>query len=255
MPHINAQDNGMCTVTYIAHEKGFWLTSNRDEAPNRSPKTISKKKLKNGATLLFPRDTKAGGTWIAAATDHRVACLLNGAFEKHAHRPPYRVSRGLMVLDFFNYPSPALFFQHFDFEGIEPFTMIIVDKGQLLEFRWDGSEPAVHHLPASGKFIWSSATLYPAEIKARREQIFEEWLERTTEITPDNILNLHRNGRVGDPRHDFIMNRDNLVRTVSITHIGVNQGSLHMQYADLLHGDRNVDRRATLSIQPIIVEP
>ncbi|MBK9018424.1 MAG: NRDE family protein [Saprospiraceae bacterium] len=40
------------------------------------------------ASLIFPRDTAAGGTWIAASDTNRVACLLNGAFVKHKHQPP-----------------------------------------------------------------------------------------------------------------------------------------------------------------------
>lgn len=98
----------MCTVTYLPVSTGFVLTQNRDEAPTRSPQIISKEK-RFGTELLFPKDTKAGGTWIATARDGRTACLLNGAFEKHKHEPPYRLSRGLVLLDFLDGPSHSFF--------------------------------------------------------------------------------------------------------------------------------------------------
>lgn len=236
----------MCTVTYIAHEKGFWLTSNRDEAPSRSPKTISRKMLKNGETLLFPRDTKAGGTWIAASTDNRVVCLLNGAFEKHEHRPPYRLSRGLMALDFFEFPMAELFFAGFDFDDIEPFTMVAFDNGDLFEFRWDGLKKHLKSLDSEGKHIWSSATLYTPDIRLLREQVFQSWLTETPVFSRENILQLHKTGGIGDPQQDFVMNRDNRVRTVSITSIAKNHDEVEMQYFDLLHDEKTVERKFPL---------
>ena len=104
----------MCTVTYIPNKDGFILTSNRDENAARSPKNITRID-QNGTELVFPRDTTAGGTWIAVSETNRMVCVLNGAFDKHKHRPPYRRSRGLLVLDFFNFPNAESFFEEVDF--------------------------------------------------------------------------------------------------------------------------------------------
>jgi len=57
----------MCTVTFIPLEnKNFVLTSNRDEAPNRT--TIPPRN--EGVELvmiLAPKDALAGGTWIGSS--------------------------------------------------------------------------------------------------------------------------------------------------------------------------------------------
>ena len=93
----------MCTVTYVPNQEGIILTSNRDESPERSPKNITR--LVGRFNLCFPQDTLAGGTWIAADDRRRIICVLNGAFEKHAHVPPYRKSRGILALEYFNFET------------------------------------------------------------------------------------------------------------------------------------------------------
>ena len=78
----------MCTVTYIPQsEDSFILTSNRDEMPKRSAIGLVELELAN-KKVLFPRDPKANGTWIASSSTHQLVCLLNGAFVKHKHKPP-----------------------------------------------------------------------------------------------------------------------------------------------------------------------
>jgi len=160
----------MCTVTYIPiGENKFIFTSNRDEAPKRSATGMIEKKL-DAKSLLFPQDAKAKGTWISISNKNQLVCILNGAFIKHKHRPPYRLSRGIMALDFFNYPTATDFFEKFDFEGIEPFTMIIFDDGKLYEFRWDEKEKHIVQLDILKQYIWSSCTLYTEEIFIKMEE-------------------------------------------------------------------------------------
>ena len=224
----------MCTVTFIPQgETGFILTSNRDESPLRAAKEMAYKKLENGVEMHFPKDAKAGGTWIAASNDHRLVCILNGAFVKHKHEPPYRLSRGIMALEFFEYHSAIDFFENYEFEGIEPFTLIVVEKGNLFDFRWDGNESHLQMLDNQESHIWSSSPLYPPEMQKKRQQVFYDWLTEQKEISKEDILHLHLNGGVGDPENDFVMNRMNIVRTVSITSLAYENGAFSMAFYDL----------------------
>ena len=71
--------------------------------------------------------------------------------------PPYRKSRGLIVLDSFNFDSIESFSQQYDFENIEPFTMIAVDfknENQLAEIRWDGRKVFYKKLSSDNYNIW-----------------------------------------------------------------------------------------------------
>jgi hypothetical protein len=252
----------MCTVTYLPLEAGFILTHNRDEAPARSPQHISSVQIA-GSTLLFPRDTKAGGTWIIAARDGRTACLLNGAFVKHQHQPPYRRSRGLLLLDFFEWPDSEHFFAQYDLDNIEPFTLLVFQSGRVTEFRWDGTSRHRIDLPPEQPHFWCSATLYPAPVQALREQVFRNWLESHHRLPdgprsmssarrlPSSIFKLHLTGSVGDPENDYVMNRSGRVCTVSVTQVVQQNGAIRMRYFDLLEGKQNIRRSRMASLKTV----
>lgn len=241
----------MCTVTYLPTSGGFILTHNRDEAPSRSPDHISKVKTEGGDVLIFPRDTKAGGAWIITARSGTTACLLNGAFIKHAHRPPYRRSRGLLLLDFFDWENPDDFFRDYDLAGIEPFTLLFFEKKRVAELRWDGQTRHWKNLPPDAAHFWCSATLYPPEMQMRREQVFRhDFLSKNPNPTQQLLLHLHRTGSVGDPENDFVMNRGGRVCTVSITQVVIKNGRATMRYHDLLEGNQS---QRNLSLWPAVV--
>lgn len=228
----------MCTVTFmpIAKDK-FILTSNRDESASRSPENISRINLKR-QELIFPKDKGAGGTWIVASSSNKLVCLLNGAFERHERNPPYRKSRGIMVLEFFQYPDVNQFFAAYDFSNLESFTMIVFDNGQLWDFRWDEKQGKkfIKALDTKTYHIWSSATLYEKAVQTKREKWLDEWLENRTDFTRQAILELHKKGGEGNPSIDFMMNRYNyLVQTVSITQIVGSINKMEMFYHDLIN--------------------
>src|SRR5664279_4462760 len=89
----------MCTVTFIAYGHKVYITHNRDEKSIRPIAVPPKQYVINGHRLLFPKDGQAAGTWIGVNENGCAAVLLNGAFVKHQHEPPYIKSRGLAFLD------------------------------------------------------------------------------------------------------------------------------------------------------------
>lgn len=224
----------MCTVTYIPNGAGsFILTTNRDEQAVRSPKDLSK--VAGVPQLLFPRDGGAGGSWVVTSDTGQAVCILNGAFERHQRRSDYRLSRGIMALAFFAFPSVENFVQNFDFQDIEPFTMIIYEPEALYELRWDEQRPHLKALDIEGYHIWSSATLYEPLVQAKREQWFADWLRGRQDFSLDAIMDFHQNAGDGDPWNDVVMNRG-FVQTVSITNIIKTPHTSTMRYHDLLRG-------------------
>jgi len=105
-------------------------------------------------------------------------CLLNGGFHAHQHQPPYSRSRGLIVLEAFQYDTPFHFYQAVDLNGVEPFTMIMVWAGLLFEFRWNGMEKHFLSLPKQ-PYLWASATLYSDEVLALKRSWLEKYLQDT----------------------------------------------------------------------------
>ena len=224
----------MCTVTYIPHgNNSFTLTSNRDEQPVRSPKSITQIQMKDHI-LLFPRDTGAGGTWIAASSQNKVICLLNGAFDKHQRKTQYRRSRGLMVLDYFEFKESSHFFSDYQFQGMEPFTIVVFDKGQLFEARWDEEKLHVKKLSPEQQYIWSSSTLYDQETKTKRVNWFRSWQKQNPQPTMAQIMDFHTIAGDGDPWNDVIMNRNEIVKTVSVTSIEKTNNLIQFTYRDLI---------------------
>ncbi len=228
----------MCVVTYLPEaEGGFILTSNRDESIRRPAAIPPCRYLVEQQLITFPKDAKAGGTWIAT-TEHRTLCLLNGAFQKHAHRPPYRRSRGMVVLDAFSYDSPHAFAGEYDFTDIEPFTLVMVDKANgaptLHELRWDGTKAHFQCLPADNPRIWSSVTLYTEAVVQEREGWLEAWLATPQADVAREVIAFHTSAGKGDPTNDLRVDRGNL-KTVSITQIRGQSDGVSVFYQDFLH--------------------
>jgi hypothetical protein len=229
----------MCTVTYLPkRDGGFVLTHNRDEAPGRSTRHLTRDK-----DLVFPRDGGAGGTWIGAHRNGLTACVLNGAFVKHRHEPPYRRSRGLVLLDFLASHNPFSWWETCDLAGIEPFTLLFFTGTTIGEARWDGAQKHLRLPNPAEVHFWCSSTLYPPDMQQRRETVFRRWLDALGHRPgPAEVWRLHHEGSVGDPENDYVMNRDNRVRTVCIAQVVFGKKQVRFLYEELLHGARDEKR-------------
>ena len=92
------QQFNMCTVSYVPAKAGFILTSNRDEHISRGIARYHDLYQMDDTILAYPVDAKAGGTWFICNGQGDTGVLLNGAFEKHLPDPPYRKSRGAVLI-------------------------------------------------------------------------------------------------------------------------------------------------------------
>lgn len=228
----------MCTVTFIPTAAGIHLTSNRDEQVNRGRALEPAYFSRNGYKLVFPRDPDAGGSWIALKDNGDALVLLNGAFVKHVRKPPYRRSRGLVLLDVIKAIDPEEQFNRTDLEGIEPFTLILFIKEALWECRWDGFKRHRLQLDARKAYIWSSVTLYDDKETMERQNWFSDWLgRRYDQISTEEIFYFHQYAGKGDVKNNLVMNRENKVHTVSITSVLVTDNQLWMRYRDLQSGN------------------
>jgi hypothetical protein len=200
--------------------------------------------------MLFPRDTGAGGTWMATSDKDRVVCLLNGAFQYHEHQPPYRKSRGLMLLEAFEYQALADFAKNYDFCEIEPFTLILCERMVLTELRWDGAQKYIQRLDPQARHIWASATLYTPEVIRKRKQWFEDWQIDQEHNSASQILDFHQNAGDGDSWNDVVMDRS-YVKTVSITQVVNDRREIRMDYHDLVNDNF---KQAKITLKGEVVE-
>lgn len=226
----------MCTVTFLPTiNGGYILTSSRDEKTNRPDALFPKKYIVNNQQLFFPKDKLAGGTWVATSLNNFTLCLLNGAFIKHEPKPPYAKSRGIMLLDFFKFNNIQNFINEYNFSNIENFTLIIVDSNDainLYELRWDGEQLHVSIKNSLEPHIWSSSTLYDDAAIKSRMLWFDYFLKNTDEFNKQNIIQFHKNAGDGSLENSILMNRENRVKTVSITCIDHSDLNYTMEYFD-----------------------
>jgi hypothetical protein len=226
----------MCTVTWIPDgEGGHYLTSNRDEAPHRAAIRVASRQSGQGETIHYPVDEGAGGSWICISDRQRAVCLLNGARRKHRHRPPYRRSRGLVVLDAFAFPDFPTFAAQSDLKGIEPFTLILAQRGQAMVLHWNGRVRNLEAVPEQTACIWSSTTLYTAPVRARRRMLFHRFLSNHPRPGLEEILHFHQFADP-DPVNGLVMNREDQVRTISITAVHLGGPTPCWVHHDLLLG-------------------
>jgi len=224
----------MCTVTYIPlGESGFILTSSRDVPFAREKASFPEIYLEEGVEIQYPKDEKAGGTWIGTSSKNRLICLLNGGFEYHTSRAFYKKSRGIIVKDLLKVDDIRKGLDTIDLLDVEQFTLTIVDWNttlELIEFVWDGKTKHVKKLPQEAH-IWSSSTLYDESVKQLRRDWFTDW-QKGNSFTKRNILEFHHNAGIGDPYIDVTMNRG-VGGTVSITSVKRENNRLTMDYQNI----------------------
>jgi uncharacterized protein with NRDE domain len=224
----------MCTLTFVALKNKFIITHNRDEQTFRPPAVAPRKYVVNNKNILFPKDSKAGGTWFTVSEKGTVLVLLNGAEEKHVQQANYRKSRGLIVLNLITATEVNKAWDSIDLENIEPFTTLLFEDTKLYQLQWNGTEKLKILLDSNSPYIWSSATLYSKQIRDQRRQWFVEFLEQTNNVDENTLLAFHQNTKKDDNTNGLIINRNNLLKTLSITQSVIENGTTVTRYVDLV---------------------
>ena len=223
----------MCTVTFIPVQGKYFITSNRDEKNVRKLAMPPAVYQFESGRILFPKDGDVGGSWIASHENGNSAVLLNGAFEKHVPQPPYRLSRGKIFLHVIASENPVKRFDSVNLDRIEPFTLILFEKGDLYECRWNGLKKYCNPLKSHRPYIWSSVTLYEEQVIKKRESWFTSFLNENPNPTQEEVLHFHHFTGDGNKDNDLRMKRGELYSTVSITGISLSTDQADMKYHDL----------------------
>ncbi len=225
----------MCTVSFINNKEEIIITANRDENKRRSIALPPKTYLLNQRMVTFPMDPKGGGTWFAFNDLCTVVVLLNGADKKHIPKPSYKKSRGLVVLDLISAEDTLNTWKSINLVDIEQFTIVLFEDHKLYQLQWNGIAKNVKTLDNQKKYIWSSSTLYSKEIINQIQQWFNDFLKNKKELKPETILDFHSKTNSEDKINGLIINRDNLLITVNITQLVVQQKLATLKHFDLIN--------------------
>lgn len=222
----------MCTVTYIPTPEGCIVTSNRDEKITRERALSPQEYLIEGKKIIFPKDPKAGGTWVAN-NETKIIVLLNGAQEKHIPKPNYRKSRGLIVLDLMTTEKTLDYWKTIDLTDIEPFTIVLVENNKLTQLQWNEVEKSTTEFDSKQFHIWSSSTLYSKEIREKRKEWFQDFIKSKNAPTPEEILHFHQFTESENKEFGLQINHNDVLKTISITQCKVKNDIIQMKYLDL----------------------
>lgn len=225
----------MCTVTFVRSNDKIIITSNRDEQVLRPNALEPKKYTINNREIIFPKDPKAGGTWYAVNEEGTVLVLLNGADEKHQITGNYRKSRGLIVLDIISDFSPIDAWDKIDLDAIEPFTLVLFQDKNLYQLRWNGIKKDKLALDTNQNYIWSSTTLYPIEIRENRARWFFDYMNSKKNFSEKDMYDFHRYTENENSENGLVINRNNFLKTLSITQTTIEHNNAIMKHFDLVN--------------------
>lgn len=223
----------MCTVSFVFANGKTIITSNRDEKVVRPNAVEPKSYLVNNKNIIFPKDQKAGGTWYAITEEATVLVLLNGAAEKHELKPLYRKSRGLIVLDLISANSSIEAWGNIDLSEIEPFTLVLFQNKKLYQLRWNEIQKEAVSLDVTQNHIWSSSTLYSKEIRDTRANWFATFIDTKPEVNETEMFNFHRYAEGDNKEHGLVINRNDVLKTLSITQTVIDKNKVVLSHYDL----------------------
>lgn len=225
----------MCTVSFIPQGDKIFITSNRDEKSSRKAALVPEFYQMKTGRIAFPKDGRAGGTWIALHENGNAIVFLNGAEKKHEKKPSYRKSRGVILLELIDSEDPVTTFHTIDLDDIEPFTAITWSDRQLYQCRWNGMEKEIVEKSIHTSHIWASSTLYSEEVIGKRRKWFNDFLSAHPQINQPEILDFHMHTGDGDVHNDLRINRNGIDMTVSVTSLLIENETASIRYIDLLH--------------------
>ncbi len=221
----------MCTLLFIPKKNNCFFASLRDENPQRTVAKLPTLIEENGTRFIAPIDPSGSGTWLGVNDYGNVVVLLNGGFVKHQRQAVYAKSRGLIVTEMLRAEAPNEVWARLHLEGVEPFTVVTWNGKTLLQLVWDGSTKHSISLDPQQPHIWSSATLYTPAAQATRKQLFDTWIADKPCIAPQTVLDFF--GENKDKQDGFLMNRQEIVKTLSYTFIEITDfRQANLQYFD-----------------------
>ncbi len=218
----------MCLLSYVPNaEGGFCLASSRDEDKGREKAILPREKRIHGKIILFPKDTRGGGTWMAWSKSQTLV-LLNGALVRYERKSSYRHSRGLVVLNFFKFNTWKSFVETYNFDDLEPFRLLLFDNSRsenIKEMIWDGEKLVVREYSNDASHLWCSATLYEPDKVESLKASFQEFnaVESgcNTELYDFHAQNTYHNEEIPE------------VATLSISHSKIDKDIVRILFHDL----------------------
>ncbi len=216
----------MCTVSWLHQGEGYAVLFNRDELRTRGHARPPRIEQRGATTLVLPRDSDAGGTWIGANSHGLTLALLN-EYEP-APRPPLE-SRGMLVdalLDSRGIPEVEERLRQLDLVRYAPFRLLSFDAaGERASARWR-AETLEQRALTPADLPATSSSRDPRGAERHRRALFASQAEGA------GLAGLERFHESHQPERGALspcMHRDDAA-TVSFTRVVVAPESVELAY-------------------------
>jgi hypothetical protein len=221
----------MCTVTFIARQRGYLLGMNRDEKLARAQGLPPARHTMAGRTILRPCEP-AGGTWIAVNDSGASFALINW-YSISARVVGKTVSRGevvnsLAMATAADDASAGL--SRLRLTQINPFRLIgfFPNANEVVEWRWNLEQVVAKRHPWRSQ-QWISSGFDEPAAQRLRSRTFRHALGQKSTGSLDWLRRLHRSHSPQRGPFSTCMHRAEAA-TVSYTEINVSSRHATMRY-------------------------
>jgi hypothetical protein len=111
---------------------------------------------------------------------------------------------------------------------------VLFEKLYLYQLRWNGDTKTAVELDKMQNYIWSSSTLYSKDIREKRANWFHTFLDTKPEVNPKELLDFHRYTEGNNSEHGLVINRNDLMKTLSITQTVIEKNKVTIVHHDLI---------------------
>lgn len=221
----------MCTVTFIARQRGYALGMNRDEKLTRPKGLPPQLRILNGLKVLCPSEPD-GGNWIALNETGVTLALINW-YSVAARVTANPVTRGEVVRTLNAGTSKNSIAEGLDqlpLPRINPFRLIGIfpAASSVVEWRWD-LEQLVFEEHAWITQQWISSGFDESQAQRMRNDTFQRALGRTSAAGVNWLRSLHQSHTPEAGPFSTCMHRADAA-TVSYTEITVSPRVGTMRY-------------------------
>jgi uncharacterized protein with NRDE domain len=193
----------MCTLVVLHRAVPgvpLLVAANRDEYLDRRAEGPALRQTPAGVSVLAPRDTRGGGTWLGLSARGVFAAVTNVA---GAAPDPTRRSRGLLVLDALEAPSARAAAEHAEAaapRSYNPFNLFVSDGREAWCVSSRGERARRVRLEPGAHVVGNGALDVEPTPKVARLQARAERLEgRPLPDALDGLAELCRGHCDGDP--------------------------------------------------------
>lgn len=226
----------MCTLTVIQQDSELIITMNRDESRDRHEAGLEQTQITSTtglpSTIIFPKDSHAGGTWLGINNNGVAMCLLN-RYQDQKKTDGSIISRGHIIPTALAHGNIESIIEHLiplNFIHYNPFDLFVFSQQQSIQVSWNGSNSSMTSIDLNQPLMHTSSSVRFPAVAKYRNVLFSGIVKKEAAIDHHKILQFHLQQDSKDPSSSVLMSREE-THTKSIVQIQIANQSTQLSYS------------------------